>query len=107
MRATGICARSASVRTCSMAPDSDDAVAGEDDGALGVADEFGGLREAGVFDAQHGVRAIGARLGGFKVEDGRALLRVLGDVDEHRAGAAGARDLEGVANGVRPCLQCG
>ena len=84
-----------------------DAVAGEDDGALGVANEFGGLGEAGVFHAQHGVRAIGARLGGGKVEDGRGLLRVLGDVNEHRAGAAGDGDLEGVADGRRQCLPCG
>ena len=75
-----------------------DAVAGEDDGALGVADQFGGLREACVFDAQHGVGAIGRGLGGFEVEDRGGLLRVLGDVDEHRAGAAGLRDLEGLAH---------
>ena len=74
-----------------------DAVAGEDDGALGVADQFGGLGQAGVFNAQHGVRAIGLRLGGFKVEDRGGLLRVFGDVDEDRAGAAGLCDLEGEA----------
>ena len=65
----------------------DDAVAGEDHGALGVANQFGGLRKAATPPPQHGMRTIGARLGGFKVEDGRALLRVLGNVDEHRAGA--------------------
>ncbi len=84
-----------------------DAVAGEDDGALGVADELGGLVEARLFDTQHGVRAIGAGLGSFKVEDGRALLRVLGDVDQHRAGTAGARDLEGLANGVGQVFRLG
>ena len=57
--ATGICARSASVRTCSMAPDSDDAVAGQDDRPLGIADQLGGLREAGLFNMQHGVGPIG------------------------------------------------
>ena len=67
----------------------DDAVAGKNHRALGVADQFGGMREACVFDAQHGVRTIGLRLGRFKVEDRRCLLRVLGDVDQHRAGAAG------------------
>ncbi len=82
-----------------------DAVAGENDGALGVANEFGGLVEAGVFDAEHGVGAIGARLGGGEVEDGRALLRVLGDVDQHRAGAAGDGDLEGVTKRGRQVLR--
>jgi hypothetical protein len=73
-----------------------DAVAGENDGALGVANELGSLGEAGFIDVEHGMRAIGARLGGFEVEDGLALERVLGDVDVDRAGAAGDRDLKGV-----------
>ena len=60
--------------------------------------------EAGFFHPQHGVRPIGARLGGFKVEDGSALLRVLGNVDEHRAGPAGARNLKCLANGVGQVL---
>ena len=98
MRATGICGALGECAHLLHRAGLDDAVAGEDDGALGVADELGGLREACVIDAQHGVGAIGARLGGGKVEDGRGLLRVLGDVDEHRAGAAGLGDLEGVAD---------
>ena len=44
------------------------------------------------------MRAIGARLGGVEVEDGRALLRVLGDVDQHRTGPPGLRDLKCMAN---------
>ncbi len=32
------------------------------------------------------MRPMWARLGCRKVEDGRALLRVLGDIDQHRAG---------------------
>src|ERR1035437_5563864 len=39
-----------------------------------------------------------ARLGGSEVEDGRALLRILGDVDQHRAGTGGFGDLKGVTN---------
>ena len=76
----------------------DDAVAGEDDGPLGVANQLGGLREACLLELPHRVRTNRARLGGFKVEDGRGLLRVLGDIDQHRAGAGGSGDLKGVAN---------
>ena len=36
-----------------------------------------------------------------KSKVGGCLLRVLGDVDEHRAGAAGLRDLERFADGGR------
>src|ERR1700742_4042589 len=43
------------------------------------------------------MRAIGPGLRHLEVEDGRGLLRVLCDVDEHRAGATGGRDLEGLA----------
>ncbi len=75
-----------------------DAVAGENDGALGIADELGGLLEAAVCDVKHGVRAIRARLGGGEVENGRALLRVLGDVNEHWARTTGACDLKCMAN---------
>ena len=81
-----------------------DAVAGENDGALGVADQFGGLREAAVFYVQHRMRTVRLRLGGFKVEDRRGLLRVLGDVDEHRAGSAGLGDLKGLAQRRRQVL---
>ena len=43
--------------------------------------------------------AMGARLGGLKIEERRGLLRILGDVDEHRAGARRAGDLKGGAHG--------
>ena len=76
-----------------------DAVAGEDDGLLCGLDEFDGLLDRGGFGAQHGVRAVGRGRGGFEVERCGGLLRVLGDVDEHGAGPAGLRDLEGLADG--------
>ncbi len=64
------------------------AVPGKDHRTLRVSDQFGRMLQPALFHAQHGVRTIGPRLGGFKVEDRRALLRILGDVDEHRAGSA-------------------
>ncbi len=76
-----------------------DAVAGEDDGLLCGFDELDGLLDRRGFGAQHGVRAIGLGCGGFEVERRGGLLRVFGDVDEHGAGAAGLRDLEGLADG--------
>ena len=48
------------------------AVPGEDDGALGVADQLGGLQDGVGLGAQHGMGAIGSRRGGGKVE-GRRL----------------------------------
>src|ERR1035438_10282953 len=69
---------------------------GQDDGALGVADQLCGLREALIFDTEHWVRPIGFRLGRFKVEDRGSLLRILRNVNEHWAGAAGLCDLEGL-----------
>ncbi len=74
-----------------------DAVAGEDDGPLGRLDEFDGLLDAVGLGAQHGVRTMRRRRGGVEVEGGGGLLGVLGDVDQHRAGAAGLGDLEGLA----------
>ncbi len=82
-------------------------MAGEDDGLLCGLDELDGLLDGGGFGAQHGVRAVGRGGGGFEVEGGGGLLRVLGDVDEDGAGAAGLRDLEGLADGVGRCLRRG
>ena len=72
----------------------DNAVAGEDHGPLGVADQIRRLRQAGLLDLAHRMLAHRARLGGFKVEDRRGLLRVLGDVNEHRAGPRGTAQSE-------------
>ena len=76
-------------------------MAGEDDGALGGGDQFGGLLDGVGFGAQHGMRAVRGGRGGGEVEGRGGLLRVLGDVDEDRAGAAGDGDLEGLADGGR------
>ena len=81
----------------------DDAVAGEDDGLLRLLDEGYGLLDGGGVGrqpgAEHRVGAVGAGLRHVEVEDGGGLLGVLGDVDEDGAGAAGAGDLKGFADG--------
>jgi len=79
----------------------DDAMAGQDHRPLGIADQLRGLLQPGLVHVQHGMGPIGARPGGGKVEDGRGLLRVLGNIHQHRAGTAGLGDLEGVADGGR------
>ena len=89
------------------APECDDAVAGEDDGLLGGLDELDGLLDGGGFGAQHGVRAVGRGGGGVEVEERGGLLGVLGDVDEDGAGAAGLRDLEGLADAWARCPRRG
>src|SRR5579862_4916579 len=76
----------------------DHAVSGEDDRALGGADQLGGLDDRFGLSAEHGVRAIGAGRGGGEVVTGGGLLRVLGDVDEDGAGAARLRDAQRFAN---------
>ena len=43
--------------------------------------------------------AVGVGASGVEVEEGGGLLGVLGDVDEDRAGAAGAGDLKRFADG--------
>ena len=85
----------------------DDAVAGEDEGLFGVADEFDGV--AASRRTRRGAWGAGGGRGGGGVEvEGRGgLLGVLGDVDEDGAGAAGAGDLEGFADVRRRCLRRG
>ena len=97
----GICCDSAKARTSLLGAGFDDAVAGEDDGLLRLLDQFDGFADGAGFGAEHGVRAIGRGCGGVEVEERGGLLRVLGDVDEHGAGAAGGGDLEGLADGGR------
>src|ERR1700733_6244943 len=70
----------------------------QDDGALGGLDEFDGLLDGVGLGAEHGGGAVGGG-GGVEVEGRGGLLRVFGDVDEDRAGAAGGGDLEGFADG--------
>ena len=50
------------------------------------------------------MRTVGARLGGFKVEDRRRLLRIFCNIHQHRAGTAGTRNLEGLAQRPRKVL---
>jgi len=78
----------------------DDAVAGEDERALGGIDQLGGLGE--LRGGRLVVRAVPGQLrrGGLPVELGNHLLRVLGDVDQHRAGAAARGDVERLADGA-------
>ena len=70
-------------------------MSGENDWAFRVANQFRRMLQAVFLNLEHGMRTIGARLGRFEVEDGFALLRILGDINEHRTGAAGTRDLKG------------
>ena len=77
----------------------DDAVAGEDDGLFGGGDEGDGFLDGFGLGAQHGMGAVRRGRGGVEVEGRGGLLRVLGDVDQDRAGAAGGGDLEGFADG--------
>ncbi len=53
------------------------------------------------------MRAEGRGCGGVEVEGRGGLLGVLGDVDQHRAGTAGERDLEGLAYGRRDVIGAG
>ena len=79
-------------------PRLDDAVAREDEGALGGGDQLGGLPQ--VASLELGERAAAGRLHGLgPAELRRRLLHVLADVDEDRAGAARAGDLERLDEG--------
>jgi hypothetical protein len=76
----------------------DDAVPGQNHRPLGVANQLGSLRQPVFFHIQHGVRPMGTRLCGGKVKLRRALLRVLGNIHQHRPRASGLRNLKGVAD---------
>jgi hypothetical protein len=75
-----------------------DAVAGENDGAFCGLDQRNCFADGAGFGAQHGMRPRCARRAVREVEGRGGLLRVLGDVDEHRAGTAGGRDLKSEAD---------
>src|SRR5258705_2104790 len=76
-----------------------DAVAGEDDGLLCGFDELDGLLDGRGFCAQHRVRAVGRGGGGFEVEGGGGLLRVLRYIHKYWTWTPGLCDLEGFAKG--------
>ena len=82
----------------------DDAVAGEDDRPLRRVDQ---LQGAGDRRRVHDPLRAGVRLGrrGLPVEVARRLLRVLGDVDQHRTGTAAGRDVERFAHRRRQILR--
>ena len=76
----------------------DDAVAGEDQRPLGGVNHLDGAIEVGLAGTQVG--PVAERRVRFRpLELARALLAVLGEVDEHRAGPAGAGDVERLAHG--------
>ena len=78
-----------------------DAVAGQNQRALGGVEQFDGAIEFGliVIIAHALLRKL--RSGGIPIEFAGRLLGVFGDVDENRAGASGIGDDEGFANGAR------
>ena len=80
------------------------AVPGKNHRPLCILDQLGRVLQTVFFHVQHGVRTICSRLGSFEVEDRRALLRILGDVDQHRPGAPAHRNLKCVADRVRNVL---
>ena len=101
--ATGMSARSASSRLRSIAPDSHHAVPGEDDRPLGAVDQVHRLPAARrpTREARAGSRA-GAPGLPSQTNSARGLLGVLGDVHQHRPGAAaGARHVERLVDGRR------
>ncbi len=104
MSATGICARSASVCTCSIAPDSETPCPARITGRLALRISSAACLSPLSSTRSIGMWAIGPRLGSFKVEDGRALLRILGNVDEHRPRPTALRNLERVADRMRDVL---
>ena len=95
--AIGVFVRSANWRTSSVAPDSMMPWPARMTGRFASLISAAACRiRPAPGGGPGGSRA--ARRGGLPVEFARALLRVLGDVDEHRAGPAGRRDVECLAN---------
>ena len=79
----------------------DDAVSGQNHRPLGIVNQFQRVivflrrrRQIGTISRQ-------LRLGRIPVELASGLLRVLGDVDQHRARTAGARHVKSFADGLR------
>ena len=89
-------------------PGQQDAVAGEDDRPLGAVDQLERRLAIGLGDGRprHADMA-GVRRRLVPLELARGLLRVLGDVDQDRAGPALRRDGESLAHGARHVLGAG
>ena len=72
----------------------DDAVAGDDDGALGLANQLGGLLDLRRMPWH--MRVVAGQLDGLGIAVlDFFLLHVLGNVDQHRSGPPRPRDVEG------------
>ena len=80
------------------------AVAGQDHRPLGFANQFHRLFVCFLRGRKIGTIAAHLRRGRFPVEFAGGLLRVLGDVDQHRTGASGFRDVKSFANRGRQIL---
>ena len=90
---TGMPVSSASARSSALAPRPDHAAADVEHRPRGLGDQPGGL--ADLLAVRPGHRAVAGQVElGRPGERGLRLQRVLGDVDEHRARAAGAGDVE-------------
>ena len=83
------------------------AVASQDDRPLGRQDQLDGFADGILLGREHGVRAVRSRCGGGKIEIRQPLLRVLGDVHQHRPGTSGARHQEGLAQHRGDVLRAG
>ena len=71
-------------------------------GRLAVLSKFDGAIEFGLVVIDRAcASAEGLGAAASQSNSAGSLLRVLGDVDEHRAGTAGLCDEEGFANGAR------
>ena len=74
-----------------------DAVSAQDDGPPGLSDQLSRVqqrRRACRDGRAHGVGKRRPRRGGSEVVERRRLLRILGDIDQHRPWPAAARDLK-------------
>ena len=81
----------------------EDAVAGEDHGSLGAGQRLGSLSRPLQVDVS--VQLVARDLEVLRVDPLRVgHLHVLADVDQHRPGATGGRDVEGLVNDPRQLL---
>ena len=84
----------------------DDAAADVEDRALGLGDQPGGL--ADLLAVRAGDRVVAGQVDARRPgEPGARLQGVLGDVDEHRAGAAGGGDVERLGDDPRDLVGVG
>ena len=103
--AIGMPARSASSEHVALGARLHDAVAGENQRPLGVVDQLDRVAVVAVAGQRFVVRLGQVRLGRRPVHLAARLLRVLRDVDQHRARAARLRDGERLENRRRDVLR--